>query len=82
MFLLPVFLSHWQRATMRAIAPLLIVPVPFIIDQFTKPAWVQLTVGSVYAWALVLCLGMLLGLAWSRAESTGPATVEGGVRPA
>ena len=44
---------------MRLVAALLIVPVPFIIEQFTKPAWIQITIGSLYGWALVLCLVVL-----------------------
>jgi len=39
---------------------LLIVPVPAIIDQFTNSAWVQLTFGSVYGWALVLLFALLV----------------------
>jgi hypothetical protein len=60
LFLLPVFLTHWHSTGMRLAAFLLIVPVPFIIDQFGKPAWIQVTLGSVYNWALVLCLIVLL----------------------
>jgi hypothetical protein len=64
LFLLPVLMSHWSRATMRAAAILLVIPVPFVIDQFAKPAWTQLTIGSVYAWAMVLCLAILLADEW------------------
>ena len=60
LFLLPVFFTHWHMHGMRFVALLLIVPVPFIIDQFGTPAWVQVTLGSVYNWALVLCLVVLL----------------------
>jgi hypothetical protein len=56
------------------VALLLIVPVPFILDQFGKPAWIQATVGSIYNWALVLCLVVLLML--EREDAAGP------VRPA
>lgn len=59
LFLLPVFLTYWHKPAMRIVALLLLVPVPFVIEQFTKPAWVQLTVGSVYGWALVLSLAVL-----------------------
>ena len=55
LFLLPVFVSRWSSLPIRAAMLLLIVPVPFIIGQFGKPALVQFTIGSVYAWALVLC---------------------------
>jgi hypothetical protein len=61
LFLMPVFLSYWYKPAMRLVALLLIVPVPFVIDQFTKAAWIQLTIGSVYGWALILCLAILTG---------------------
>ncbi len=66
LFLLPVLLMHWHRPTMRIVALLLIIPVPFIIDQFTKAAWIQLTIGSAYGWALVLCLAVLIMDEWRR----------------
>jgi hypothetical protein len=68
LFLLPVILSHWHRLGMRVVALLLIIPVPFIIDQLAKPAWIQLTIGSVYGWALVLCLCLLLKDEWRQAR--------------
>lgn len=60
LFLLPVIVRHWHQPAMRIVALLLIIPVPFIIDQLGKPAWIQLTTGSVYGWALVLCLAILI----------------------
>jgi hypothetical protein len=66
LFLLPVIAMHWNRMLMRVVALLLIVPVPFIIDQLGKPAWLQLTIGSVYGWALVLCLVILIADEWHR----------------
>jgi hypothetical protein len=66
LFLLPVIVRHWHQPTMRIVALLLIVPVPFIIDQLGKPAWIQLTIGSVYGWALVLCLAILMANEWRR----------------
>ncbi|MDF2687370.1 MAG: hypothetical protein K0Q80_335 [Microvirga sp.] len=66
LFLLPVIVMHWNRLPMRIVALLLIVPVPFIIDQLGKPAWIQLTIGSVYGWALVLCLIILMAAEWRR----------------
>jgi len=56
LFLLPVVLSQWHRPAMRVVALLLIIPVPFVIEQFAKAPWIQITIGSVYGWALVLCL--------------------------
>ncbi|MFD0464514.1 glycosyltransferase family 87 protein [Microvirga aerilata] len=71
LFLLPVFLVHWHRPVMRIVALLLIIPVPFVIDQFTKATWIQLTIGSVYGWALVLCLAMLMMDEWQRMKEGG-----------
>jgi hypothetical protein len=66
LFLLPVLLLHWHRPVIRLVALLLIVPVPFVIDQFTKSALIQVTIGSVYGWALVLCLAALMAIEWRR----------------
>ena len=66
LFLLPVIVRHWPQPAMRVVALLLIVPVPFIINQLGKPAWIQLTIGSVYGWALVLCLAVLIADEWRR----------------
>ncbi|MBB3017265.1 hypothetical protein FHR70_000305 [Microvirga lupini] len=71
LFLLPVIVRHWKNPAMRVVALLLIVPVPFIIDQLGKPAWVQLTIGSVYGWALVLCLAILMIDEWGRIRQGG-----------
>ena len=73
LFLLPILLSQWQRPVMRLVGLLLVVPVPFVIGQFTKPALTQLTVGSVYAWALVLCLAVLLADEWRIARRSARA---------
>jgi hypothetical protein len=64
LFLLPVLVAGWHRPSLRLVGLLLVVPVPFVIGQFTEPALTQLTVGSVYAWALVLCLAVLLYDDW------------------
>jgi hypothetical protein len=66
LFLLPVVAMHWNRLAMRVVALLLIIPVPFIINQLGKPALTQLTIGSVYGWALVLCLAVLITDEWRR----------------
>jgi hypothetical protein len=80
LFLLPVLLAHWSRPAMRLVALLLVVPVPFVIGQFTQPALVQLTIGSAYAWALVLCLAVLLFDEWRLGRPTGRA-VAAAVQP-
>jgi Glycosyltransferase family 87 len=80
LFLLPVLFSRWRMSGIRLVAVLLIVPVPFIIDRFGQPAWVQVTSGSIYNWALVLCLAALLVHGRMGLERTPEAN--GGVQPA
>ncbi|WP_445504262.1 hypothetical protein [Microvirga sp. G4-2] len=63
-FLLPVIWSDWHKPVMRVVALLLLVPVPFVIDQLAKPRWIQLTTGSVYGWTMVLCLLVLIDHEW------------------
>jgi hypothetical protein len=60
LFLLPILFARWQWLSIRVVTALLMIPVPFIIGQFGRPSWVQLTTGSVYAWAVVLCFLALL----------------------
>lgn len=64
LFLLPVIWSYWHKPVMRIVALMLLVPVPFVIDQITEPRWIQLTAGSVYGWAMVLCLLVLIAHEW------------------
>ena len=71
LFLLPVLLTHWHRPAMRVVAALLIIPVPFIIGQLDKPAWTQITTGSVYGWAVVLCLAILIAAERRRMQPEG-----------
>ena len=59
LFLAPMLLRRWDQLPARFAAALLLVPVPLIIDQFGKPAWIQVSVGSIYNWALVLCFVVL-----------------------
>lgn len=81
LFLLPVFWAYWHKLPMRIVALLLIVPVPFIIAQFTKASWVQLTLGSLYGWALVLCLGTLISSEWrDRRLFSGERPISSGLR--
>jgi hypothetical protein len=60
LFLLPLFVRGWGSRAMRAIVLLLMVPVPFVVDQLGSSTLNQLTVGSVYGWALLLCLAVLV----------------------
>lgn len=56
LFLLPVFTRRrWTPLTLAA-AALLVVPVPWVLQTLTAPAWVQLTLGSVYSWAVLVYL--------------------------
>lgn len=66
LFLLPVIFHYAHRIWIWPVAAALIVPVPFVLAQFGKPAWLQLTSGSVYGWALVW---LLVVLTW-RARQT------------
>jgi hypothetical protein len=59
LFLLPVLLHHHQTLWAFVAALLLTIPVPFVLSQFGASALLQLTIGSVYGWALLL---MLVGL--------------------
>jgi hypothetical protein len=68
LFLLPVLVAGWHRPALRLVGLLLVVPVPFVIGQFEKGALTQFTIGSVYAWALVLCLAVLLVDEWRLAR--------------
>jgi hypothetical protein len=78
LFLLPVLMSRWDLNGMRVVALLLIVPVPFVIAQFGRSAWTQATIGSVYNWAIVLCLFVLIADEVSRLrDRRRTARVEG-----
>lgn len=69
LFLLPVLMHYWHRPAIWVVAGLLTVPVPVIIAQFWAPPLAQLTLGSAYGWALVLCLGILVTSGRSAAVS-------------
>jgi hypothetical protein len=71
LFLLPVFAMGWGSRAMRAVVLLLMVPVPFIVGQLGTSPLNQLTVGSAYGWALVLCLVVLTLEAPARQATPG-----------
>ena len=54
-----MFVRGWGSRAMRAVVLLLMVPVPFVVDQLGTSTLNQLTVGSVYGWALLLCLAAM-----------------------
>jgi hypothetical protein len=70
LFLLPVLLHHWQRPWTWPVAVALTIPVPLVLAQFGAAPWVQLTIGSVYGWSLVL---LLLGLVANERQTSYPA---------
>jgi hypothetical protein len=57
LFLLPLFFTTRMSALMLAAAALLVIPVPFLLRFIDAAPWVQLTIGSAYNWAVLLCLG-------------------------
>ncbi|MBA3886039.1 MAG: DUF2029 domain-containing protein [Acidobacteria bacterium] len=62
LFLLPVFVARTFTPLFVASAVLLVVPVPVLLRLLGAPAWQQATVGSVYNWAVLLCLaGLMFG---------------------
>ena len=59
LFLLPVFFSRRWTPLVAAAAALLIVPVHLVLRLLDAPLWQQMTAGSIYNWAVVLCLAGL-----------------------
>jgi hypothetical protein len=68
--LLPVIVAHWRWWPMWLVAAMLVVPVPVTLGYFGAAPGLQLTVGSTYGWALVICLLTLLA---ARDDSEVPA---------
>lgn len=60
LFLLPVMVAYWRQWPMWLVAAMLAIPVPIVLGYFGAAPAVQLTVGSTYGWALVLCLVTLV----------------------
>lgn len=72
LFLLPVFFAtaRWTRPMIVA-AALLVIPVPLLLHHLDAPAWQQVTAGSAYNWAVLLCLAGFSG-ATIASVPTGP----------
>jgi len=70
LFLLPVLLHHWRHLPVWIVAALLTVPVPTVLRQFGAEPWLQLTLGSVYGWALMLCLATLIWRSWAERRNS------------
>lgn len=79
LFLLPVLICHRDRLWCFIASLALTVPVPYVLSQFGKPEWMQLTLGSVYGWALVL---LFCGLAYYVRKRRALSVTEAGERPA
>jgi hypothetical protein len=63
LFLLPVFFSRRWNPPITGAAILLAVPVPWVLRALGAPDWQQLTLGSVYSWAVLLCAaGIMMGI--------------------
>lgn len=60
LFLLPIFFALPATPLLVASAALLVVPVPLVLRLLEAPWWLQASLGSVYGWAVVLCLLALL----------------------
>lgn len=56
LFLLPIFFSLPVTPVLVLSAALLVVPVPMVLRLLEAPWWMQASLGSVYGWAVVLCL--------------------------
>ena len=81
LFLLPALFHHWRSPAARIAGALLIVPVPIILGQMGGPAWVQATVGSLYGWALVLFLIVLIRAEARDSRDEPKAAAEKGLDP-
>jgi hypothetical protein len=60
LFLLPIFFAAKFSPMLAAAAGLLVVPVPAVLRFLDAPIWQQLTVGSSYNWAVLLCLAAVM----------------------
>jgi hypothetical protein len=62
LFLLPLFFTRPMNWVLGLAAVLLVLPVPWVLGFMASPSWVQASIGSVYGWAVLLCLvGSLTG---------------------
>lgn len=66
LFLAPVILAHARVLPVQAGALMFMLPVPYVIRQLDAPDWVQLSVGSIYNWALILCFIGVAMAEWER----------------
>ncbi|HEV7252979.1 MAG TPA: glycosyltransferase family 87 protein [Mesorhizobium sp.] len=76
LFLLPVFFAFRLNWPLRLAAVLLLAPVPLVLRLMNAEPLVQATVGSVYGWAVVLCLLGAIALLRGQARTTADPSAE------
>ena len=59
LFLLPIFFSRRWSPGLAAAGVLLTVPVFIVLGFLNAPLWQQITAGSPYNWAVLLCAGAI-----------------------
>lgn len=64
LFLLPLFFTRPLTPPLLVAATLLAVPVPVVLRLLEAPAWAQASAGSLYGWAVLLCLMGVLARPW------------------
>lgn len=60
LFLVPVIMATRLTPALGLSAALMVVPVPAVLALLDSPAWVKASLGSVYGWAVTLCLVALM----------------------
>jgi hypothetical protein len=55
LFLLPVFCRVTWSRPLTVAALLLVIPVQTVLRFLDAPVWQQITIGSIYTWAVLLC---------------------------
>lgn len=74
LFLLPIICAKWRARGMWFAAALSMVTIPFITRQLGEPVDVQLTLGSVYTWAVLALLAVLVS---DQFRKSTPQTADG-----
>jgi hypothetical protein len=78
LFLLPVFFTFRMTRAMVAAAILFLLPVSVLLRLTDAPLWLQVTIGSAYNWAALLCL---FGMATQRTARGAHAPTPRGALP-
>jgi hypothetical protein len=84
LFLVPLFFTSRMSAPLLAAGLLLVIPVPVALRVLEAPAWVQVTIGSAYNWAVLLCLvakTLELRKAVPLRSGVSPSALAGGLSP-